>query len=689
MLTATNDGSQAEILEIGPYYIPSSGNEQPYIVPQQGSVEIPPGGTIQVPINGYCADIRRPPVGDGQPMPPFESWIKPGPLPDKWRPAPSAGWEPIDPAGNVPEILIPGTDTPLGHTIDQDKYPVEVAPVLLEAINLITGAYDHLKDEGVIVTPFSNDRNREREAVIQQTFWMFTSALGGEEYDKEMFTEQLIEQYESTTGQDYDKAPVPVQQQLTGGVDDFWNTFQLVGVEAKILPSVSTGHTPETPRTTTSPVTTVKADACGPDLHTKCTPEACYAFKIEVADSWGNQSERDSIRAQLTRNLAKMGVGEKGEEEDEEDGDAKYGIGKMPAAAYAFWKMNHIGGQSAAYAKTLFFKDRGTEWVGNTDPVNARVSGSKETTLRFDGDNNCTSFVVGVALARVKAGSFAFDAAAGNTEHGLTVLKLLYELGDIAIDLALTKGKITGKKLVEKLKDYVKEKFKDELKDLAKEAAEELLGEKVRELAKEYGIDLEGVDLDDIPDAEISMEKIVPAGAKTKAEAEGELTITVGGKSGTAKAFSGAYYNRKGLEDKSKTLTGTGSACHEVIVSDSRPGSLTSKVSGISHTRGEAEGNGYADAALESMYATVMIGVCECPGGTWSWESYSDAGFYAKDGTRMGLVNLDFEDMIEEVGNTLGEAKNRNAASLQKSLEEAMKKWAAEHPLIFKDCTTK
>ena len=64
----------------------------------------------------------------------------------------------------------PGTDIPIGGTINPNDYPKVWGPVLVDAMNEIANTYDKLKEEGVINTPFSGDTEREREAVIQQTF---------------------------------------------------------------------------------------------------------------------------------------------------------------------------------------------------------------------------------------------------------------------------------------------------------------------------------------------------------------------------------------------------------------------------------------------------------------------------------------------------------------------------------------
>ena len=235
-LSLQNPSRQNITVEIGPYLIPSSGKYQPYIIPESMAVTVPAGSSIQLLLQGYCADISRPPVPQGSDMSPFEKWIKPpsGGLPLDWTPNTSDGWQPVI-ASN---ILIPGTDRPLNHIISIDRHPEEAAGVLLTAIHLISETYDNLKEDGLISTPFSGNSAKERESVIQQTFWTFAAALTGSAYKIDEFRQNTIKQFEASTGTKFETQPEETRQQVDAGVDDFWNTFQAVGVEAKILPAL-------------------------------------------------------------------------------------------------------------------------------------------------------------------------------------------------------------------------------------------------------------------------------------------------------------------------------------------------------------------------------------------------------------------------------------------------------------------
>ena len=182
---------------LSPCYIPSGGQYQPYIVPTQTTTTVPPGATANIPVEGYCTDIFTAPVPSGSVMPPFSGWT----------------------------------------TADQN--PTTAA--LLEAVRNISTAYDNLKNEGAITTPFRGKPEKERESVIQQTFWKYASEIAGKTYTKENFKTNTIKQFETATGLNFEKTDEKTQSNVYAGIDQFWNTFEAVGTEAKVLPKVGNG----------------------------------------------------------------------------------------------------------------------------------------------------------------------------------------------------------------------------------------------------------------------------------------------------------------------------------------------------------------------------------------------------------------------------------------------------------------
>ncbi|MCF8245852.1 MAG: hypothetical protein K9J37_06730 [Saprospiraceae bacterium] len=243
-LTLTNSTGQPITAPIGNFYIPSCGQYQPYVVPSIRPITIAPNATVEVPLQGYCADVFTKPVPNGTTMPAFENWTNPntGNLSD-FIPTTGSGWVPAQPGGSGFVPTIPGTDRPIGHTIDPNRYPTEAAPILSSALDAITDAVDRLVQAGEITTPFSGNPEKEREAIIQQTFWIFSSALAGKDYSQEDFKENTIRQYETSTGRSFAKQNEETRQSVEDGVNQFWNTFEAVGVEAKVLKSNPTAPT--------------------------------------------------------------------------------------------------------------------------------------------------------------------------------------------------------------------------------------------------------------------------------------------------------------------------------------------------------------------------------------------------------------------------------------------------------------
>jgi hypothetical protein len=200
-----NPTNQAVTFTLSPSFIPSGGQYQPYIVPTPITSTVPAGTTANVPVNGYCTDITRPPVPAGGAMPPISSWL----------------------------------------TASQDP----AAAALLDAITRVSTAFDKMKNEGAITTPFSSNPEKEREAVIQQTFWIYAAELSGSKYKKEDFKVNTIKQFETSTGLVFEKTDEKTQSSVNAGIDQFWNTFEAVGAEAKVLSLATTasnsGHSPE------------------------------------------------------------------------------------------------------------------------------------------------------------------------------------------------------------------------------------------------------------------------------------------------------------------------------------------------------------------------------------------------------------------------------------------------------------
>lgn len=235
-LTIYNPTDKEVKESFGPYYIPSEGQYQPYLTMKSGPVTVPPGKTIHITLQGFCADITKPPAGEKDIFKPITTWIKA----DQNITAP------------VP---------PFKTTINPDTNPEQAAPYLLKALEEISKAYDKLSKEGKITTPFSGNPEKEREAVIQQTFWIYTSEMRQKPYTKEQFSTRTYEQFEQKNSINPSTLPNDQKEKIDKGIDDFWNTFQAVGTEAKVLNTPSKPEDEGMIKTISGPVQTTCA--CG------------------------------------------------------------------------------------------------------------------------------------------------------------------------------------------------------------------------------------------------------------------------------------------------------------------------------------------------------------------------------------------------------------------------------------------
>jgi hypothetical protein len=255
-LSITNTTGQAVRINSQTCYIPSDGKYQPYVATIPGTSV--PTGTSYLKIEGYCANVSALPVPNGNPMPLVTSWIPviqpetnipkggtnilttPAVAAFKTEDIPglvqSSGYTPLPtPASTGNMATWPNTSTLFDGTIKPESHPKTFAPVLIEAINSIAKAFDDLKAAGSINTPFSGEPAKERDAIIQQTFWMYTARITGTQYEKVQFREMAINQYEENSETEIEILSKEEMQKLESGIEVFWNTFMNVGIEAKVL----------------------------------------------------------------------------------------------------------------------------------------------------------------------------------------------------------------------------------------------------------------------------------------------------------------------------------------------------------------------------------------------------------------------------------------------------------------------
>lgn len=236
-------------------YIPSEGKYQPYVATIPATT-VPPG-TSQILVEGYCADVYAQPVPEGYAMPLISTWIpvtlsgtnipKGGTniLPTPAMPAFSAvdipgliqakGYTPLSSSeSTAAKMTWPGTPTPFEGTINPALNAKAFAPILVEAVHSLNKGFDGLKLAGSVNSPFNSDPKKEKDAVIQQAFWMYTAAITGKLYEKELFYAKVVKQFEANTNTRFDNLSTEEKEKLTGGIDVFWNTFINVSIGAKV-----------------------------------------------------------------------------------------------------------------------------------------------------------------------------------------------------------------------------------------------------------------------------------------------------------------------------------------------------------------------------------------------------------------------------------------------------------------------
>jgi len=258
-LSVTNSSDKPMLIKPQIVFIPSSGRYQSYVGRISQGNNIAAGESASIPVIGYCTDVHKPPVALGSEMPPIVDWIC---VQDPEMNLevlngisiiPSSELPPFG-LNDIPEITAspgftfigldpneaitatwPGTNTPIEGTIQLADNEIDFVPFIIDAVIRIEKIAYELVSEGLVTTPFSNDSKREAEALIQQSIWIYMGAITGESYTKDDFSEQIIVQYEDKTQTEIEEASAETVDRLEKGIDDFWSSFELVGMEAKVI----------------------------------------------------------------------------------------------------------------------------------------------------------------------------------------------------------------------------------------------------------------------------------------------------------------------------------------------------------------------------------------------------------------------------------------------------------------------
>ncbi len=603
-VTLTNDGPRPVVFPDRPVYIPSGGRYQSYVIPGGGGTTMPPGATRTVPIDGYCGDVNRPPVPAGEAVPGLEEWIVP-----------------LDPARTAP-----GNPRPPTGVVDPAIDPETAAPYLWSAVEAIEETVDELQSSGELHTPFSSNPDREREAVVQQTFWIYAGELSGRPYTREQFEERLEQQYEDRTGAPVASAPAEDRERLAEGADDFWNAFELVGVEAKVLVSDD-----ETPETTSGESTTSETETEKPPCDIAKTMEHSEpASDFKMSENYKDEDKRAGLKRWFADLPDPSSTPEGG----------TFEASTYPASAWALAGRDFIGGSCNAVTNRLFLEaDGGQDMVWSTEllEVEARSDGSHTVTVRPPPGGDCDTLVVGAAGGVVEAWTNAVDPIA-NSRDFLTVLRVVRDVSIIVASAVL--APVTA-------------------------------GASIA-----VGVATLG--------ATMAFDSAFSSDADAAAAVEGRVRLRV------KRSEVNLNVNSRSSVTNDGDIESDGSKVAHGRTSAEDPTTITATFEGFSTLKTRAEDNGIAEGTIESQIGFTIVGFCYCDGGIQIEYLIDSGLFLAEPGAagaatrvRVGLEN-DLVKVLEKYGEMEpAEVIPSAREDLGEELEEMLEEWVEENASQF------
>jgi hypothetical protein len=238
-LNILNASGVEQVVQVGPYLIPSADTTQGYMIPDSRAVRVGPGQTAQVALEGYCTNPFLPPVREAGNLRKFRDWVeadrsiavRPGMKLSIFK-----GFEKKpDLFKDSLFLLYPGTDHLFEYMIDIDNHPQTSAALVKTIIDSIESAYAKLDSKNIIRTPFYSEPEKQRETVVQQAFWIAVSLLKGQQYTFDQLRLNLIRQYEKNINKPYEEFSETLKKDLEKGMLTFWSTFVQVGEQAAVL----------------------------------------------------------------------------------------------------------------------------------------------------------------------------------------------------------------------------------------------------------------------------------------------------------------------------------------------------------------------------------------------------------------------------------------------------------------------
>ncbi len=240
-LAVCNAGPVPVETVVGDCFIPSAAGYQGYVIPGLYNIRVEPFQTVRIPLEGYCTNVHRPAVADGESMADvsqWAAWAASAPLPAPgWMPG--QGFEALYPApqGDPLALCFPGTGTAFLYRIDFNRHPHEAARLLLHAVFAAGQAFDQLAQAGKIrPSPFGHSAAQWRNEMVQQVLWAYAARLEGRNYNQAVFAAQFAEGVEEQSNQRQQTFPDAARQQVEQQAATLWSNIELVGVQAKLIP---------------------------------------------------------------------------------------------------------------------------------------------------------------------------------------------------------------------------------------------------------------------------------------------------------------------------------------------------------------------------------------------------------------------------------------------------------------------
>ncbi|WP_020537313.1 hypothetical protein [Lewinella cohaerens] len=254
-LTVTNNTAAEVNVAPQSFLLPALQTYQSYVGRIPAGISIKKGESVEIALTGFCIDVHSPPIPLGRALLPVKDWVpvgtkipNPGIVTTTLLPrAPLVDFSLSDigflktlpefktqrsKKGGVPRITYPGSETPIGGSLSKITDMAKIAPLLVAMVQSIEAATPMIQEE--YTTPFQGDLLKEREAIIQQSVWIFMAQLTGASYTQEDFAKKVEQELQQRTGTLANSLPPGQQAKLETGINNFWTAFLATGAAAKV-----------------------------------------------------------------------------------------------------------------------------------------------------------------------------------------------------------------------------------------------------------------------------------------------------------------------------------------------------------------------------------------------------------------------------------------------------------------------